>query len=330
MKKRCVAILLVGVLLAGMCLTGCQTEQNISKENQTTIQESELLADMKEEYYMLSVSDYECDLEAILEYLIEDYGKYKKQIEFKEYQVETSDAGQKTKYEYTIETGGPAYRWELFEEDYMFQFDWYNYADGVIDADTSSIPVKDTEGAIEIAKAVAELMDADLELYAAETAKSTKLVEYVDFRQTYDGVPLAYGACVKVGRQELYSPSVHTVIDGNGLCMLNAFALLDVGEPVKRYHSKEFISLEEVERRIQSYCTSFHTNNGNKDFRMTATVEKAEVVYIPTMENNEKVLIPAYELVVIEDDGKDVWKVHYIVDVFTGYVYYRAGFEQIS
>lgn len=337
MKQKMVATVLITILLAGMCLTGCQTEQGEGKENSTTTQKSELLADMKEEYYMLSVSDYEGDIEEILEYLIEDYDIYEDKIQTTEEKEEKLDAGLQTEYTYTLETGGPAYMWVIDDPNYRFRFSWSKYADGVIDSSAPSASVTDTKETKKIAMDVAELFDADLELYKEELVqnydinnKPAEEVAIYDFRQTYDNAPLAYAAFIDGGQKILFGPGFSVVVDGNGLCRISSHDFVEVGEPIQTYHSKEFISLEEVERKIQSYCSSFHVNIGIEDYEMKATIESGEIVYIPYIEQNEKVLIPAYELMVIEDQGEEIWRMHYIVDVFTGYVYYRTGVDQLS
>lgn len=336
MKRKVISVLLIGMTLAGMCLSGCLTNQEQSKEDDQTIQKSDLLTDVKEEYYMLPVSDYEGDIEEVLEYLIEDYTVYKNQIETTENQVETTD-GWKTQYQYTLKTDGPAYKWNAFEEDYMFEFYWYKYADGIIDDSAMSVSVTDTQVAKELALAAADIFDTDLELYRERMIQNydkdnqpAEVVAIYDFRQIYNGVPLSFEGVIDCGSQSLYCPAFDVVVDGYGLSRVGAFSMFDVGEPIKSYHVKEFISLDEVERKIQSYCSGFNINIGNEDYTMTATIESGEIVYIPYMEQNEKVLIPAYELMVLEDHEGEVWRMHYIVDVFTGYVYYRTGVDQLA
>lgn len=53
-------------------------------------------------------------------------------------------------------------------------------------------------------------------------------------------------------------------------------------------------------------------------------IKDVEIVYIPYLEKNETVLIPAYKLTMVEtwENGMS-GEYRYIMDVFTGYVYER-------
>ena len=345
-KQKTFAVFLIGVMAVSLFLSGCQAEQNDATQGSTKnasdveTESDSVLSGVKDQYYMLPISYYKEDMDKILSSLIEDYDSYKAKIEMTERQVETSNDGVKTEYCYTLETGGPAYAWNMNDEDYIFNFDWYKYTDGVIDNSAMASSVTDTEKGKELSIAIADLFDVELEFYQEEVMQMydinnepAELVADYEFRQIYQGVPLSYGAFIYTGGQELYGPTFRTVVDGDGVCMLGAFALYDIGEPIQTYYSKEFISLTEVQRKIESYCTKFNTNIGVEGYEMTATIQSGEVVYIPYLEKNELVLIPAYELIVLEDEGEasdEIWKVHYIVDVFTGYVYYRSGFDVVS
>lgn len=337
MRKKWIVGILIVVMTVSLGMAGCSKMPEQNEDNGNIAGTDGIIKEVKDEYYMLSISDYDADINEILTHLIDDYDTYKDKIQMVEEKVETSDARWQTQYQYTLETGGPAYIWEMYNPDHMFKLHWRKHGDGVIDNSATSVSVTDIEGAKKIAMDVAELFETELEFYEEEIVQYYDInnqpaeeVAIYDFRQTYDDVPLAYAAFINSGKQTLYGPEFCVVVDGNGLCQISTYALVEMGEPIQTYHSREFISLEEVKRKIENYCASFNANIGNEGYKMQATIEECEIVYIPYLEKNEDVLIPAYELVVIEDDGKDVWKVHYIVDVFTGYVYYRAGFEQIS
>lgn len=325
MRKRLLGILLAVCCVAGCCLTGCSGDAgNSAREGN----KGEFGTDFALEYYMLPVTDYEPDWDVILAGLIENYASYKDDVQISELDTEPGEAAI---YSNCLLTDGPAYEWWSHEDDPGSIHLW-KYEDGVIDVGAKvpmQLSVTDCDKAKAQALEVAELFDVELVCTEEEplTIDNTVDIMVYDFQQQYKGTYIARQVFVTVGNERLSSPSFYVDIDGNGMCILSADGLLEIGEPLKTYNSGEFLALNEVEKKIESYCTSQLSNITGEAASVEVTIEEADVVYIPYMEKEQKVLIPAYELIGMEADGTQELKMRYVVDVFTGYVYARGAIE---
>ena len=320
MKRKYMAAVIVLVLAAGIGVTGCSSGVGGDKTSQT---KASLGEDFAQEYYMLSVTDYQLNQEEILSVLIEDYESYKDQVQVGLFD---SDLGG---YENQLLTDGPAYSWYSFEDE-PNKLLWWKFADGVIGE--VKVPmqksVEDQNKTKEQALEVAELFDAALVCTSEEKYSGEGNIEFMvyDFQQQYEGTCVAEHVWVEVGNERLSCPSFYVDVDGNGVCLLSVSGLLDIGEPIKTYQSSEFISLAEAEKKIENYCASISLNIGAEEESVDVTIQEANIVYIPYMEQNQKVLIPAYELYGTEQGGSTDESLQgttyrYVVDVFTGYVY---------
>lgn len=325
MKKRMIVTMLSALLAAGCCLTGCSGDAgNPTGEGE----KSEFGTDFALEYYMLPVTDYEPDWDVVLAGLIEDYDSYKDDVQISELDTEPGAAAI---YSNCLLTDGPAYEWWSHEDD-PGRIQLWKYEDGVIDEEAKvpmQLSVTDCDKAKEQALEVAELFDVELVCTEEKPYTINDAIDIMvyDFQQQYKGTYIARHTFITVGNERLSSPSFYVDIDGNGMCVLSAGGLLEIGEPLKTYSSGEFLAVNEVEKKIESYCASQLSNITGEAASVEVTIEDAEVVYIPYVEKEQKVLIPAYELIGIEADGTQESKMRYVVDVFTGYVYERGAIE---
>lgn len=325
MKKRYIVITLSVVLAAGCCLAGCSGDVG---KNGGAGTNAELGSDFAQEYYMLTVTDYEPDWDVILAGLIADYDSYKGDVQISQLDTEP---GESAIYSTQLLTDGPAYEWWSHEDD-PGSIQMWKYEDGVID-EGAKVPMQSSVTDYDKAKAqaleVAELFEVELVCTEEEsyTINDTIDIMVYDFQQQYKGTYIAKHVFVTVGNERLSSPSFYVDIDGNGMCILSAGGLLDIGEPIQTYNSAEFMALDEAEKKIESYCASQLSNVTGDTASVEVTIEEADVVYIPYMEKDQKVLIPAYEFIAMEADGTQELKMRYVVDVFTGYVYARGAIE---
>lgn len=318
--------LMMGLLLSLGILAGCGEDD--SKQPATeigTIDQAE--REFQDTYYMLSTTPFEVDTEKMVSYLVVDYETNASNVTMETEEINDIGLPVDTRYHYALTVGENYYEWELSKIDASF-FVWSTKLTSEPDYH-SGVPVVDFAAADTLTEAL--LAEAGIEAvllskeeYPLAAGDGNKLG--YRFEQTYEGVPISEGL-FDIGAQTVWGPYLTIDIDGSGYRSVAFHNLVMVGEVLKTYHSSEFLAVEELEKRAISYNLSFMSNVGvDRTPQVQMEIKNIEIVYIPSLEKNQTVLIPAYRLVMEEiwDGGAGMsGEYRYIMDVFTGYVYER-------
>lgn len=295
MKKRYLVIMMTAFLLG---VAGCGTTEG---EN-ANIDASET-ADEKT-YYKLLVEKQYFDMEE-LKTLV--FGE----LEYDESAVET------IKYEdrpdlYSLDIDGKNYKWEFIDgvvTNYWLSID--NEKQGVEIKNEKQARKASDDLVAQLGVAVSDnvVVQELHHLYEGENEYQYALV--------YENVEIATNSDIDVGDELLYPSSICTIVGGDGVKMLSLTNVVKVTDVLETYSSSEFISRQQLLKAIDTYEDKLWI--GMDDVKLTIGEEK--IVYVPYVEDNQSILIPAYVVpVAYEIDGEHS-EGTYTIDAFTGYVY---------
>lgn len=315
----------LSIFLCMSLLSGCE---NIPSEepvdNDSTAERMQ--CDMNAEYYMLSIAPFDMDVDLMLPYLTKDYNQHQSAVVTSTEEI--NDVGlSDTRYDYEVIINERDYGWTLSTCDSSY-FVWRTKLASEPDYH-GGIPVEDYETADCLVEDLLKTAGIEAQLYSKEKypliGEDGNTLSY-RFYQSFEEVPIA-DVMLQMGGQHIEGPFMEVDMDGSGFRLVAFHDLVQVEDVLKTYSSAEFLEFKELENRAEAYNKSFLANVGSgSSVEVDVTIKEAQIVYIPSLEKNQMVLIPAYCLVMEETWEKDHirdGKYRYIMDVFTGYVYER-------
>lgn len=311
MRKLMLAFLFVPIVFLAACGSREREDSSALEMNNGSADLAEKDNTFNDIYYKLEVEDKSSDINCVLDYFLGDIDTYTDEIKAQEYNEDVEFT------EYTLNMNGNEYKW--FADGEVIDF-FINSGDG-------HKPIEDYELARKQAEDFVHTLGIDMVLmetldYSSVPEAEGELV--YRFAQTYEGTPITYENA-RVGKDIMNGPMLSISVDGDGIRAVNwIFGYLRIENILDEYSRTELISAADAEERVIKYSKGLWKQEGFDEDQIHINITDTQIVYIPSAENNKKVLIPAYQLRMEGTiDGKEEpLEGTYVVDAFTGLVSY--------
>lgn len=153
-------------------------------------------------------------------------------------------------------------------------------------------------------------LDYNLEIWDIH---ETDAISQCMYRQRIDGTPIS------VFQNTLPYEIYADVSKANGI-QIGFCTVVDEVQEVATYNVQEFIPLNVVNEILEQYMKQGGGSIYGESIIVDITIQEAEIVYCIDEEGGQYILKPAYEIDVLEDNGRVKLEATYVVDALTGYV----------
>lgn len=289
MKKL---IVLTGMTVFLMAFGGCGNRELNSENGTGEVEYTDFEELFRESYTKYIFENYYIDADAMADYFIANLEQFEDEWEIFE------DQGNVRK---SFKNKGTTYAWEQFSNGGVF---------------------------LSIYDGLSNQNDEELR------AKARTFLESLDVEVTYEQPKVYQQSCTDIYRQIIDGVPVSS-IQGNGaerivVDMEGSFSMqfpMPIGDitAVEVYDASEFLELDFVKELLERYRKESAADIETPVEHVELMIHDVEIVYYVSIENEQYVLEPMYEIEVTEDADGARYEATYIVDVLTGYIEYREG-----
>ena len=300
--------LYIGIILVmGIFLCGCSNEDSyISSNGLTDNEDYVFVTDLQDQYFKLEIENANFSSYGLLEFLTDDLDYEREDII-------------KTKLDtvcmFSLDAEGKNYKWYSTDTNYWF----------AIDNEKKAEPIEDYEQA----RWASDDFVSRMGLIVSEDVQEVKLtdlyegaLEYI-YEMDYEGVKILGREAVDIGDELLYGVGISVLVDGNGIKIVSLNNVPEIQGVLETYEPTDFIPVSRVYQMIDTYNNLIYGTEQPWECK----IDEIQVIYIPYIEGDTKVLIPAYEVKATYKWAEEIGKSKYIIDVFTGEVYAYTGAE---
>lgn len=287
MKKIIVFLLMFSILL----VTGCGSKNPSMNADSEQQDYEQFTATFQDTYDKCLYTYLYLDVNELILPFKNDIYEYEDEFEVYEYDEEIIK---------TFTHNNTKYYWI---QDYTNGCDM-NFYGPLTDAEYDEALVK--------ADAYMDSLEVTLEIVSKKESSGVRECQY---RQIVNGVPVSVFQGHFIRADVGKNTGVQIALGG----LIDKFTVIDT------YDSDDFLPLKAVNEILEVYMYQEGIICNGEPLEVEVTMQDVEIVYFFSEENSQSVLMPVYEIDVLEDNSKVHFKATYLVDVFTGYVYDRAG-----